>query len=97
MLALVQIMTWPRMSNYPIQRYLIYWRIFWSLGINELTLETFTVLVMVVVNIRSWSTGLLLGLHLANERRRYKVTPSLIGWAQTYNQPWGLIVNTMAL
>ena len=22
-------------------------------------------------------------LHLANERRRYKVKPSLIGWAQT--------------
>ena len=27
--------------------------------------------------------GLLLGLRPANERRRYKVTPSLIGWAQT--------------
>ena len=27
--------------------------------------------------------GLILGLHPANERRRYKVTPSLIGWAQT--------------
>ena len=26
---------------------------------------------------------LILGLHPANERRRYKVTPSLIGWAQT--------------
>ena len=23
------------------------------------------------------------GLHAANERRRYKVTPSLIDWAQT--------------
>ena len=32
-------------------------------------------------------TGLILGLCPANERRRYKVTPSLIGWAQTYNQP----------
>ena len=28
-------------------------------------------------------TGLILGLRLANVRRRYKVTPSLIGWAQT--------------
>ena len=28
-------------------------------------------------------TELILGLHPANERRRYKVTPSLIGWAQT--------------
>ena len=27
------------------------------------------------------------GLRPANKRRRYKVTPSLIGWAQTYNQP----------
>ena len=27
--------------------------------------------------------GLILGLHPANERRRYKVTPSPIGWAQT--------------
>ena len=26
---------------------------------------------------------LILGLHPANKRRRYKVTPSLIGWAQT--------------
>ena len=32
-------------------------------------------------------SGLILGLRPANERRRYKVTPSLIGWAQTWNQP----------
>ena len=32
--------------------------------------------------------GLILGLRPANERRRYKVTPSLIGWAQTKNEPW---------
>ena len=37
--------------------------------------------------------GLLLGLLPANERRRYKVTPSLIGWAQTLNQ----LSNTMGL
>ena len=29
------------------------------------------------------SSGLILGLHPANERRRYEVTPSLNGWAQT--------------
>ena len=29
------------------------------------------------------STGLILGLHPANERRRYKVTLSLTGWVQT--------------
>ena len=28
-----------------------------------------------------------MGLRPANERRRYKVTPSPIGWAQTYNKP----------
>ena len=27
--------------------------------------------------------GLILSLHLSNERRRYKVPPTLIGWAQT--------------
>ena len=30
-------------------------------------------------------------LRPANERRRYKVTPSLFGWAQTWNQPWNFI------
>ena len=30
---------------------------------------------------------LILGLRPANERRLYFVTPSLIGWAQAYNQP----------
>ena len=33
-------------------------------------------------------TRLILVLCQANERRRYKVTPPLIGWAQTYDQPW---------
>ena len=32
--------------------------------------------------------GLILGLRPANERRRYFVMMSLIGWAQTWNQPW---------
>ena len=31
------------------------------------------------------STGLILGLCPANERRRYFVTPSLIGWTQTWS------------
>ena len=31
--------------------------------------------------------GLILGLRPANERRRYFVTMSPIGWAQTWNQP----------
>ena len=28
-------------------------------------------------------SGLILGLHPSNEGRRYKITPFLIGWAQT--------------
>ena len=31
----------------------------------------------------AYNSGLILGLRPANERRRYSVTPSLIGWAQT--------------
>ena len=34
--------------------------------------------------------GLILGLCPTNERRRYNVTPSLIGWAQTKNQSYSL-------
>ena len=33
------------------------------------------------------------GLHPANERRRYKVAPSLIVWAQTDNQHWKCMYN----
>ena len=37
---------------------------------------------------RIHSTGQILGLPPANERRRYFVITSLIGWAQALNQPW---------
>ena len=41
-------------------------------------------------NTRCWeeecNAWLILGLRPANERRRYKVTPSLIGWGRTQNQ-----------
>ena len=33
------------------------------------------------------SSGLILGWRPANEKRRYIVTTSLIGWAQVSNQP----------
>ena len=33
-------------------------------------------------------------LRPANKRRRYKVTPSLIGWAQTQNQSWNVSLLT---
>ena len=42
--------------------------------------------VIVLLYIPRWlyhNAGLILDLRPANERRRYKVTPSLIGWAQT--------------
>ena len=35
------------------------------------------------------TSGLILGLRPANERRRYFVTTSLIGWVQAQNQPHG--------
>ena len=38
------------------------------------------------LNCLSNISGLILGLLLANERRHYFVTTSLIGWAQTLNQ-----------
>ena len=52
--------------------------------------------VMTVSNVKilSWTSvltetsGLILGLCPANEMRRYKVTQSLIGWAQNLNQLW---------
>ena len=33
-------------------------------------------------------TGIILYMRSANERWRYTVTPSLIGWAHTQNDPW---------
>ena len=58
-----------------------------------------------VLNIRPWPSSakfsftndlclyrLILGLLPANETRRDKVTPSLIGWAQTLNQPSYMLV-----
>ena len=37
-------------------------------------------------------TGMILGLRPANARPRYKVTPSLIGWSQTLNQPCNMVL-----
>ena len=52
------------------------WR--WRLGMSSI----WTYMTMSEM-IKNHYSGLILGLHPANERRRYKVTPSLIGWAQT--------------
>ena len=60
--------------------------------------ETKTVYVEIVFLMHGepWSAvgyvyRLILVLSPANERRRYKVTPSLIGWAQPKNQPCCII------
>ena len=42
--------------------------------------------VVTMVN-SQYDTGPIVGLRPANERRRYFVTTSLIGWAQAQNQP----------
>ena len=62
-------------SQYLSQWWLDYRRIYASLGLNELRIS---------------GKGLILGLRPATERRRYFVTTSLIGWAQTWNQPRGI-------
>ena len=55
------------------------WHHMASLGHNELKTHA-PVCSVWLIDIH---TGLILGLPPSNERRRYKVTPSLIGWAQT--------------
>ena len=37
---------------------------------------------------RNQRSGIILWMRPTNERRRYSVTPSLIGWAHTQNDPW---------
>ena len=37
---------------------------------------------------RIGSTGIIIGIGLANQKRRYNVMSSLIAWAQTQNDPW---------
>ena len=45
-------------------------------------------MVVMMVNSMHWSnatSGIIMGMCLANKRRRYNVTPSFIGWAHTQN------------
>ena len=53
------------------------WRPF-CLGLNVLM-----IIVYIIHFFQLFTSGMILGLHPASERRCYKVTPSLIGWAQT--------------
>ena len=50
---------------------------------ENMTIPTLNKLLDIIMLKASWTTGLILGLRPANDRRRYKVTPSPIGWAQT--------------
>ena len=82
--ALVQIMAWRRPGDKPLfetmmVRLLTHICVIRPQWVNTLrTKQTVAILQMA-----SLQTGLILGLHPANERRRYFVTKSLIGWAQT--------------
>ena len=61
------------------------WRLPWQ--VNMMGALSFSNLIHFFFKLIVTSTlcvaELILGLRPANEKRRYKVTPSLIGWAQT--------------
>ena len=53
-------------------------------------------MVVMMVNSMHWSnatSGIIMGMCLANKRRRYNVTPSFIGWAHTQNDFHTIAVN----
>ena len=61
--------------------------IFLLFSLNNCRLEL-TTQISTSGSIQHKNTGLTLGLRPANERRRYFVTTSLIGWTQALNHPW---------
>ena len=61
---------------------LIHWRIYASPGLDELTYFTDYVTSLVHLVILSSVMFHYRAVHAANERRRYFVTTSLIGWVQ---------------
>ena len=42
----------------------------------------------VICNDFTRTSGIILGMGLANEKWRYNVTSPRIGWAHTLNDPW---------
>ena len=50
--------------------------------------------VFAIIKCRLW--GIILLIHPANERWHYSITPSLIGWAHTENDPWNAITANRA-
>ena len=63
---------------------LVYWRIYASSSLVELDMHA-GLLQFVTLWLDQFQGCS--GLCPANDRRSYKITPSLIGWAQTYYQP----------
>ena len=53
------------------------------LGLNVLSGSPLVQAIACYLMAQVITSAMILGLRTANERRRYKVTPSLIGWAQT--------------
>ena len=70
----------------------------WSSSIGSAILQQQCVILDCVITLYfdqdivaiSWALRLIPGLCPANEKCCYKVTPSLIGWLQTWNQSWAL-------
>ena len=54
----------------------------------RLTGVSYGVSILSILEKNDHVTGLIIGLHPANERRCYKVMLPLIGRMQTLNQPW---------
>ena len=55
----------------------------WYLFVVSLDFVIYNQIVPVCFYCTTMDTGLILGMRPANERRRFKVTPFLIGWTQT--------------
>ena len=60
------------------------WRLKITYTVLLITIMLWTCMKLLSVLQRDSIAGLILGLRLASERRRYTITPFLIGWAQTY-------------
>ena len=65
-------------------------------GYTELTVTnwlTFHVFIyQTISHICTIVSGIILGVGWANERQRYNLTPSTIGWANTQNYPWACLI-----
>ena len=63
----------------------MHYDIWFSCNATNYSVQNINVSTYFPINTRYQYSGLIQGLCLANERRHYNVTPSLIGWAQALN------------